>query len=138
MAYKIVKERRAWWPVKWSGVTEQGRVVENEIELRFIIHKEDEFVGLLSEAAQLPQKARDRLQGEADAEEERTALSVFYTDFLGKIAADWKGVLAENGEPLKFDPENIQLLMNEPGVFAAAVEAYRVCRTGGKDIRSGN
>ncbi|HEX8224469.1 MAG TPA: hypothetical protein VF605_11695 [Allosphingosinicella sp.] len=146
MTYRIVKDRRAWWLVKWNSVTEEGQIVENSIELRFIIHTEDDFVLLIAEAAELPQKARqkiaDVMAGEQDDENrkalERSVLSGFYTEFLQKIATDWRGVLMENDEPLKWEPANIPLLVNEPSVFNAAIDAYRVVRAGGKDIRSGN
>ena len=138
MAYKLVKDRRAWWPVKWNGVTEEGRVVENSIELRFILHTEDAFIKLLGEASELPEKAKKHIAVNVTAEEESTALSVFYTGFLQKIASDWRGVQGENGEPLRWEADNIQLLMNEASVFTAAVAAYQACRSGIKDIRSGN
>jgi hypothetical protein len=143
--YRIVPNARAWWPVTFPGVTEEGEVVTNKIELRFQLHTEDEHVALLTEAAALPEKARqaaDAAKAETDEkrkELERTMLSGFYADFVQRLAVDWRGVAAENGDTLKWEPENIRLLMNQPGgIFQACVRAYVACRAGEKDVRSGN
>jgi len=145
--YKIVKERRAWWAVTFNGVTEEGRTVENKIELRFIIHGEDEHAKLIAYSGELAERAealaREELNGEDISETVRqertiTVLSKLYAEFLQKIAVDWRGVGGENGEPLKFEDEHIRLLMNVPGVFKAAVDAYGKCRLGEKDVRAGN
>ena len=145
--FKIVKERRAWWPVKFNGVTGEGRVVENEIELRFNILSEDEHAQLQADAAKLAQRAEEMVREEAGDEElvedeaERRTLAVLsrlYAEFTRRIAVDWRKVGAENGDPLPFEDENIRLLMNVPGVFKATVAAYGRCRIGEKDTRAGN
>lgn len=136
--YRIVQNRRAWWWVVFPGVTEEGRVVENKIELRFTIHDEDAFVQLLNEAAELPKKAAVVVDAEEDEEKRKILLSTFYAEFVQRIATDWRGVGAENGEPLKWEQENIRQLMAMPNVFAATVKAFVACRSGEKDTRAGN
>lgn len=138
--YKLVKEPRAWWPVVWNGVAEDGAIVENKIELRFVLHSEDEFARLAVDGVKLGQRAGDELAAAADADAGPEApLSTLYAGFVRKIAVDWRGVGAENGEPLKFDePGALEQLLNVPGVFKAAVEAYGRCRAGEKDVRRGN
>lgn len=130
--YKIVANPRAWWPVTWPGVSEEGEVVENRIEMRFVIHSEDDHQALINEVSELSRRADESVG------EEKQSLSFYYTELVQRIAVDWRGVLAENGEPLKWEQENIRLLMNQPGVFAASVAGYRSCRTGGKEVREGN
>lgn len=122
--YKIVPNRRAWWPVKWPGVTEEGEIIENRIELRFMIHSEDDHLGLSAKAAALA--SQDAKLPPA----EEKPLSHYFAEFLQEIAVDWRGVHAENGDPLKWDAGNIQLLMKQPGTFSACVEAYSNCRVG--------
>jgi hypothetical protein len=45
--FRIVNERLAWWPVTFPGVSEDGSVIENRIELRFRILDDDEFPDFL-------------------------------------------------------------------------------------------
>lgn len=65
-------------------------------------------------------------------------LSHLCADFVERVACDWRGVGAENGDPLKWGEENIRRLMNVPGAFAAILTAYHACRAGGRDLRLGN
>lgn len=146
--YKLVAERRAWWPVTFNGVTEDGDVVANEIEMRFTIHGEDEFVALFDEALNIEKRkgaVKDAVLAAATEGPEpvETAigpkpLSSLYADFVEKIASDWRGVAAENGEPMKWDRDNLQLLMNVPGVFQGTLNALVACRRGIGKVREGN
>jgi hypothetical protein len=158
--YKVVQGRRAWWPVTFNGVTEEGRVVENKIELRFHIHDEDEFTEVMFQFSRLQPRAEElalaeieapaaeaasEAAGEArdvDAEArqivERKILGRLYAEFVKRIAVDWRGIGFENGDPMKFEDENLQLVMVQPGVFGACVLAYQKCRKGEKGVRSGN
>lgn len=137
--YKIVEKPRAWWPVVWPGVTEDGEVVENRIEMRFFLHSEDEFVALLTEARDVARKEAEQLTGAVTDEAGPVQLSRLYANLTTRIACDWRGIGAENGEPLPWSAENVRLLMNAPGrVFKATMEAYQACRNGGAEIRAGN
>lgn len=42
--FKVISETLVWWPVLFSGVAEDGAVVDNKIELRFRILDEDTIV----------------------------------------------------------------------------------------------
>ena len=145
--YKLVKERRAWWPVVFKGVTEEGRVVENKVEFRFTIHSEDDHAQLLASAAGLRDRAEELVREEVGdievsqeelAEKKLTILSRLYAEFVERFATDWRGIGAENGDPLRFEPENLRLFMNVPGTFKATFEAYAKCRIGEKEARAGN
>jgi hypothetical protein len=130
--FKVVQNARAWWPVTWNGVTEEGSVVENKIELRFIVHGEDEFLELFEEGRRIDEAKAAEVDGE------KPKLSELYAAFLEKVAVDWRGVHAENGDPLKWEAENVRLAMNVPGLFKACLASMVGCRLGQKDLRQGN
>jgi hypothetical protein len=135
---KIVSNPRAWWPVVFPGVTEEGEVVENRCEFRFLLLDEDAAVALSKEANALAASADDRHEA-ASEEERKHFLSSLYAELVMRVATDWRGVEAENGEPLKFETENVRKLMAMPGdVFIATVRAWSACRAGRKDTRAGN
>ncbi len=126
--FKIVKEPRAWWPVLWSGVAEDGTLVENRIELRFRLLKVDAAAAFIRDVVET-----QTIEAQPDAD-----LPTMYADLVGRIADDWRGVHAENGDPMPWTPENLRLLMNEGGMFKTVFSAFRGCLSGQKDIREGN
>lgn len=142
--FKIVKDRRAWWTVQFNGVTEEGRVVTNEVELRFFIHPETVNTQLMVEAERIPDRARQLVTPDLEAagknasdvtEEEMGELMLeklgqVMAEFLQRLACDWRKVGAENGDPLRFELEHIIDMVNVPGFFQAAVTAYAKCRVG--------
>lgn len=130
MGYKIVKERRAWWPVSWPGVTEDGAVVTNRIELRFRVHKVEEAYQLAREF--------DSLQLDVPEGDGGQALVSAYARLVERMADNWRGVEAENGDPLPFATENVALLMNEPGVFNAVFAAWTDCINAREEAKAGN
>lgn len=147
MAYRVVKDARAWWPVTWTGVTEDGDLIENSIELRFRRLKVDAASAWLADVV-----VAQAIEAEPGAD-----LSRVYAELVARIATDWRGVEAENGDPLRWDvPDgwlsdldadgarkpldapNVRLLMNEGGMFTAIFKAFRACLSGEEKIRSGN
>ncbi|KQM23124.1 hypothetical protein ASE73_02555 [Sphingomonas sp. Leaf24] len=153
MGYRIVKRAQAWWPVEWDGVTDDGTIVTNRIELRFYLLKVDAGMAFIRDV----NDAQDR---EAEEGVDHSAL---YAGLVQRIASDWRGVEAENGEPLRWDGRgleaiaaagrdgatvadidagrpgpNLCLLLNEPGLFTAIIHAFRACLGARKDIRAGN
>ena len=52
LPFKIVKQPRAWWPVAWPGVAEDGGIVDNRIELRMRLLKVDEAGQFIRDAMQ--------------------------------------------------------------------------------------
>lgn len=148
--FKLVAERRAWWPVTFPGVAEDGSIVENTFELRFTVHGEDEFYTLFDEALQI---GRDQDAAKAEVAEALTAaagggeaeaprasprMSELYTDFVEKVATDWRGVAAENGESLPWDRANLRAVMNVPGAFQGVLSALVACRRALPKEREGN
>jgi len=129
--FRIVAQRTAWWPITFPGVTEDGTVVENQIELRFIILDEDEFPDFL---ATLLSDVATSTPAAADAEPQSASTA----RRLGRVIADWRGVAAENGEALAFSLENFQALLRVPNVGAAVGRSYIACRNATPEIREGN
>lgn len=141
MAYKIVKERKAWWPVSWKGVGEEGEIITNKIELRFRLLKVDEAVKIAL-AVDGVRAAEETPTGDgsdpATVAAAIAALPVRYAELVMQIADDWRGVQAENGEPLPFGADNLALLMNEPGLFGHVFEAFRDCINAREEAKAGN
>lgn len=127
-AFRIVREARAWWPVAWEGLAEDGTAVPNRIELRFLQMKTDAAAAFGREVADARAK-----EGEPD-----TDLPLLYAGLVTRMADDWRHVAAENGEPLPFTAENVRLLMNEFGLFGHVFEAFRDCLSRRRETREGN
>lgn len=123
--FRLVSERLVWWPVTFPGVTEEGDVVENKIELRFRVLDEDEFPAFLKD-----------LMAAAAPEVEVTTTRA--ASVLAPIVRDWRGVAAENGEPMSFSAENFRLLLLQPGVSGAIGRAFISCRNATPEVREGN
>jgi hypothetical protein len=158
--FKVVQGRRAWWPVVFNGVTEEGKVVENKIELRFHIHGEDEYSEVMFQLSRLQSRAEELARMEidgpaaaegdeagADADDvdadarrvvERKILGRLYAEFVERIAIDWRGIGFENGVAMKFEKDNLEAALVTPNLFAAIVGAYQKCRRGERDVRQGN
>jgi hypothetical protein len=153
MGYRIVRRAQAWWPVEWDGVTDDGSIVTNRVELRFHLLKVDAGMAFIRDV----EAARDRELADG------VDLAALYAGLVQRIASDWRGVEAENGETLRWDGASLEaiaaagrdgatsvevtagqpgpnlcLLMNEPSLFTAIVHAFRACLAARKDIRSGN
>lgn len=120
--FRIVAEPKAWWPVTWPGVAEDGKIIENKIEMRFLLLKVDAGVEMM--------RAANAAKEKTAASEDRVIVSREFAKALKPFVRDWRGVAAENGEPLPFNDDNLALLMNEPGVFEKTLEAYRDCLAG--------
>lgn len=136
--FKLVDEARAWWPVTWPGVTEDGKVIENRIEMLFRLLDTDANVELEAEGAKVDQKLAELRVAIAGGDAVEAKPSEVCAEFLSRIAIDWRGVAAANGEPLPFGRENLARLLKVNGVFEACLRAYRACLHGRAEIRAGN
>ncbi len=145
--YRIVSQPRAWTPVTFPCVMEDGSVQTFIIEMRFRLLKVDAATAFITEVARA-----QALEGKAGADHAQ-----LYTELVAQIATDWRGVHAENGDALRFDvPEawltdldeagkrkplvapNLRSLMNEGGMFIHIFEAFRACLAGQPKARAGN
>lgn len=128
MTYQIVTKPRAWWPIRFNGVTEDGEVIVNEIQGRFTILDEDEF-------KQLEDDMMPVMTGEQGADE---ALSALLVPFVMRMLGDWKDVLDEDGSSLPFTAENLGRLLRVPNFASGVATAFREVRRGEPERRKGN
>jgi hypothetical protein len=145
--YRIVAQPRAWTPVTFPCVMEDGTVQTFVIEMRFRLLKVDAAGAFISEVVRVQELES---QGGIDQAQ-------LYTELVAQIATDWRGVHAENGDPLRFDvPEtwltdlgedgkrkalvapNLRSLMNEGSMFIHIFDAFRACLAGQPKTRAGN
>lgn len=132
MAFKIVSQPKAWWPVIFKGVTEDGTIVENTFDGRFRILDEDENLELEREIA--------KIRAAEDAEAK--SLSEVLAPLIMKFLEDWRGVTEDDGTDagvsLPFTPENLMRMLRVPNVSGAIATAYRAARAGEPETRKGN
>jgi len=128
--FNITAAPLVWWPVTFPGVSEDGAIVENRFDIRFRILTEDEHQQFLRATA-----TNDKLELLGDAV---SAPSEEAAKIVVQLATDWRGVGAENGEPLKFCDEHLRQLLNVPNAFTGVMKAYAACRAGRADVRTGN
>jgi len=148
--FVLAKERLAWWPVIFPSVAEDGSVIENKIELRFVILGEDQFPAFVARLTAPLADAGEALPADGGAGDGDAAGGVVTTqtdievqsaraiEALLDVVRDWRHVAAENGEPLPFNRENFGLLLNVPNAAAAIGRAYVGCRNATPEIRQGN
>lgn len=132
MAFTIVRQIKAWWPISFAGVTEAGDVVTNSFRMRFLVLDEDAHQELERDVLKMVDQAGDG-----------AVLSALAADVVERIAEDWEGVTIEgdNGEApqsLPFNRDNILTLVRVPNAFMGIVAGYRACRAGQPETRRGN
>lgn len=132
MAFTIVKNPKAWWPVIVPGVTEEGKAVTNEFKMRFCILDNEELTALATATS----------GAEASANQTEGKAAELTADFIMKLAEDWSGVemAGEKGSvvSLPFTRENLIMMVGIPNVTDAIVRAYVACRAGEPEVRRGN
>ncbi|UIJ46899.1 histidine kinase [Sphingomonas cannabina] len=154
MAYKVVKNPRVWFPVKWDGLAEDGTIVVNAIEMRFRLLKVDEAVEFMRDVFAAQAAVVEAERGDAA---EKADLAQIHAELIARIASDWRHIEFENGEPMRWDvPDdwltdldgkgkrkplkapNVRMFFNEPGTFLAAFNAWRDAQNAKGEIRAGN
>ncbi|MGW8138972.1 histidine kinase [Sphingomonas zeae] len=145
--YRIVAQPRAWTPVTFPVVMEDGTVQTFVIEMRFRLLKVDAAAAFIAEVVRVQE-----LEAEGGVDQAQ-----LYTELVAQIATDWRGVHAENGDPLRFDvaenwltdvdadgkrkalvAPNLRSLMNEGSMFIHIFDAFRACLSGQPKTRAGN
>lgn len=133
--FRIVSRRTAWWPVRFGGVTEDGKIVQNEVELRFIILDEDAIVDFYARLEQVNQSAfATGLPGDT----EPLSQSATILPLMLEVVDDWRGIGDENGKALPFSPDNFLQFLKVPNVGRAVGAGYRDCRAAVPEARAGN
>lgn len=133
--FRIVSRRAAWWPIRFGGVTEDGKIVQNEVELRFIILDEDQIVDFF---ARLEQANRPAFATGLPGDTEPLSQAAMMLPLLLEIVDDWRNVGDENGKALPFSPDNFLQFLKVPNAARAIGAGYRDCRAAAPDARAGN
>ena len=134
MTFTIVKNPKAWWPVIVPGVTDEGKPVSNQFEMRFKLLDDAQSVALQDTI--LAGLGSGGIGSLADVQQKNIAAVM-------RIAEDWRGVEMECGKDqaaasVPFSAENVWMLCNLPNVSDAIFRAYQACRAGEPEIRRGN
>lgn len=122
--FKLVKDRTAWWPVTWDGVNEDGEIIENRVEVKFLIIGRKEFKKLFMDAG-----------SDQDADQDDEAIN---REVAQRIMKDWKGIGDENGEPLPFEPEWVEAWLDQSMVPVAVLNAYMRLMAAAPEVREKN
>lgn len=131
--FKLVDAPRAWFPVIWPGVTEDGKTVENRIEMRFRILSVNEGLKLLQDIQMGREKAVDEANDGKDVD-----LAELFAAWVMRFVENWRDLHGEDGKPLAWNAANLRLFMNVPGIFDAVLAAYKQCASGAAERRLGN
>ena len=134
--FRLVDKRTAWWPVHFAGVTEEGVIVDNKVELRFVVLDEVEIVDFQGRLT----AAGEPLEGEnlLPVKERVAAISDRVGKVMLEVVEDWRGVGQENKEPLPFSSDAFLKFLRVSNVPAAIGTAYTHCRAGTREARAGN
>lgn len=120
--------RRAWWPVAWKAADEAGNIVENKIEMRFILMDDAAYQTLITETGPGFDKAAEGLTGAEREAAQRTGRAGFVQQF----AEDWRGIMDEGGAPLPWSADNLGMVIQLPGVMQAVLAAHAAARAGAR------
>lgn len=115
--FKIGTGRTAWISVKWKGLTEEGREIDNEIDVK---------VDLV---------ARSRLNAQLEAERIDPEVTI---DFAQEVTKGWRKVGDKEGTPLPFNADNFAQLLESPGFSAGWGTAYLKAWQGISGLREKN
>lgn len=136
--FKVISETLVWWPVLFPGVTDEGKVVENKIELRFLILDEDAIDDFARATNLILAGERDAAAAAEGGNPASVVPSVLMQRGLSPIVRDWRMVAGANGEAMPFNEDNFRALLRVPNVFTAILAAYAACRAGRAEARAGN
>lgn len=137
MAYKIVEQAKAWWPIRWNGVADDGEIVTYEIPGRFVILDEDEFLEFNEDVAKVGGEL-----AEAEDPGERRKLSQVLSPFILRILEDWRDVTeedgSEGGRSVPFEKASLERMLRVPNFASGVTESYRRLRAAQPEQRKGN
>lgn len=132
MTYKIGSQAKAWWPIRFNGVTEDGEVVVNEIRGRFLILDEDENFNLDREIAAV--RVAD--------DDGNVSLSELMAPLVLRFLEDWKDVVeddgTEGGKAVPFTEASLKRMLRVPNFANGVADAYRAARKAEPERRKGN
>lgn len=111
--FKITAKKTFDKKITARQINDKGGYTEASLTLTFHRLNQTEIDELIAEISARPDDANDTETRKSD---------IGYAKRL--IAGFGKDVCDEDGEPLPFDDNNLDLVLNEPGVAAAAVRGF--------------
>lgn len=111
--FRLVKQARAWWPVEWQGVAEDGTLVTNLIKSQFSLLKVDGVAKFVADA--------HAIQRREDITDEN--LPAVFAGLICRVLTNWQGVCFENGDPMPFDGDKWVEAVAEAARETAEAEA---------------
>ncbi len=124
--FKIVEERKVWWPVEWLAPVDGGKVASVKIEMQFVLVSTDDYQRIAQDA------------GTLEETDSSLSLSQRKADILMHLIADWKSVGDEDGKAIEFSNASLSRFFGMPGTFLAVLEAYGRCINGIAEHRRKN
>jgi hypothetical protein len=125
--FKMVEQRKVWWPVTWDCPIDGGKTEKAQISMRFILINPDDGQKLIDQAQDL--------DGEDEAgrpASERKA------ELLAELIDDWKGVGDEGGAAVDFSKDALARFFRLPNTFMASINAFGRCMNAAPEERRKN
>lgn len=95
--FKLMQKSAVWWPVSINEPIDGGKVAIHPCEIEFEL---------------LPQSEYELLAQDGDI------------TLLERLVQGWRDILDERGEPLAFNEDNIQALLQVPYVRSSFLQGY--------------
>lgn len=102
----LVKEPTAWWPVKFAVPADGGKVIEQEVEVKFARLSRTDFTSCFVQAAGKEPNDGDNRR------------------LFERVVKDWRGIADADGAPVPFKDPWIGMFLDVPGVPEAFGRAY--------------
>jgi hypothetical protein len=125
--FKMVEQRKVWWPVTWDCPVDGGKVSKTQIQMQFILINPDDAQSLIDRAQSLDEDEA----GSKPASERKAEL-------LLELIADWKGVGDEEGQAVEFNRDALARFFRMPGTFIPVITAFARCMNGEPEERRKN
>lgn len=125
--FKMVEQRKVWWPVVWDAPVDFGKTQSVKIEMRFVLIGPDDAEAIVQAALALDnEEGSDRPMSDRKAEA------------LKDLIDDWKGVGDDEGNAVAFDADALARFFRMPGTFMPVLNSYVACANGKPEARRKN
>jgi hypothetical protein len=125
--FKMVEQRKVWWPVTWDCPIDNGKTEKAQISMRFILINPDDAQSLIDQAQAL----------DSDDQTGRPA-SERKAELLMALVDDWKGVGDEEGNLVDFNADALARFFRMPNTFMPVINAFARCMNGAPEERRKN
>jgi hypothetical protein len=125
--FKMVEQRKVWWPVTWDCPMDGGKVQKTQIQMRFVLINPDDAQELINQAQELDSEGQS---GRAPSERK--------AELLLSLIDDWKGVGDEDGNAVDFSADALARFFRMPNTFMPVLNAFARCMSGAPEERRKN